>query len=277
LIVKDFSVSQEEFQLVQCATCSFVFTQHIPDEKSIGPYYKFDDYISHTDTQVGLVNKLYHYIRKKTLLKKLSWIKKYTKLNQGKILDIGCGTGAFLHTMQKNKWSIEGIEPDETARNKAKELYQLQPNNPEKLFNYPNSEYDAITMWHVLEHVHELDAYMQQLKKLLKPDGSIFIAVPNYTSYDANHYKNYWAAYDVPRHLYHFSPQAMKVLATNNGFEIETQLPMWYDSFYVSMLSEKYKKGNIIFAVIIGFFSTINTFFNKEKCSSITYVIRHKK
>ncbi len=277
LVVKDFSVSKEEFNLAKCQNCNFIFTQNVPAQASIAPYYKFEDYISHTDTQVGVVNKLYHFIRKRTLLKKLNWIKKYTNLNNGKILDIGCGTGAFLNTMQKNNWAIEGIEPDETARNKSKELYQFEPSNPEKLFNYPNNEFDAITMWHVLEHVHELDAYIQQLKKMLKPNGSIFIAVPNYTSYDAKYYKNYWAAYDVPRHLYHFSPQAMQVLATNNGFEIEAQLLMWYDSFYVSMLSEKYKNGNIFFAVIIGFFSTINTFFNKEKCSSLTYVLRHKK
>jgi 2-polyprenyl-3-methyl-5-hydroxy-6-metoxy-1,4-benzoquinol methylase len=276
LTVKDFSVSKDDFDLVICEGCSFVCTQNIPDENSIAPYYKFDDYISHTDTQVGLVNKLYHYIRKKTLLKKLSWLKKYTKLEKGNILDIGCGTGAFLETMQKNNWTIEGIEPDETARNKAKELYQLMPSNPSALFEYAPTKFDAITMWHVLEHVHELDAYVLQLKKLLANKGRIFIAVPNYTSYDAVHYKNYWAAYDVPRHLYHFSPKAMQVLASNYGFTIEAMQPMWYDSFYVSMLSEKYKKGNIIFAIINGFISNIKAFFNKDKCSSITYILQHK-
>ena len=133
-------------------------------------------------------------------------IEKTTEKSTGNVLDVGCGTGAFLHTMQKAEWQITGLEPDVTARKKAKELYNLNLDNPEKLFSLPSQSFDAITMWHVLEHVHDLHNYLYQLKKLLKTSGKLFIAVPNYTCYDEKVYKEFWAAYDVPRHLYHFSP-----------------------------------------------------------------------
>ncbi len=147
-----------------------------------------------------------------------------------------------------------------------------------EIFDMPHNTYDAITMWHVLEHVHELQAYVAQLKKMIRTKGKIFIAVPNYTSYDAKYYKEHWAAYDVPRHLYHFSPKSMATLLAAHGLKIDSIKPMWYDSFYVSMLSEKYKngKGNIIKAFVIGLLSNLNAFFNKEKCSSLIYIISTK-
>jgi 2-polyprenyl-3-methyl-5-hydroxy-6-metoxy-1,4-benzoquinol methylase len=275
LAVKDYTVSHENFDLMHCNECTLRFTQNISNQQNIGKYYASENYISHSDTQEGLVNKLYHSVRKRTLQAKQKLIVSKTKLKQGKILDIGSGTGAFLNSMQQAGWQVKGLEPDANARAKALELYQINTSPSHEIFDLPAERFDAITMWHVLEHVHELQAYIAQLKKMLKPGGKICIAVPNYTSYDAAHYDQYWAAYDVPRHLYHFSPKAMQNLINQHGMKIENILPMWYDSFYVSMLSEQYKngKGNIVKAFIAGLFSNIKTLFTKEKCSSLIYVI----
>jgi len=274
-LVKDYTVSGEYFSIEKCKTCTLLFTQNVAEQNEIGRYYASENYISHSDTQAGLVNKLYHLIRKKTLQSKKRLIEGETEKSNGNILDIGCGTGAFLHTMKTEGWKITGLEPDENAREKAKILYGIEPQPSNNIFNLPDYSYDAITMWHVLEHVHELHEYIGQLKNMLTDKGKIFIAVPNYTSYDAQHYGEFWAAYDVPRHLYHFSPAGMKRLVEQHGLTIKKIKPMWFDSFYVSMLSEKYKsgKGNLIKAFLMGFISNIKTLFSPDKCSSLIYII----
>jgi 2-polyprenyl-3-methyl-5-hydroxy-6-metoxy-1,4-benzoquinol methylase len=177
--------------------------------------------------------------------------------------------------MKDADWNITGLEPDDVARTKAAELYNIQPQEPGKLFELPAASFNAITMWHVLEHVHELHAYIKQITNLLTTNGKLFIAVPNYTSKDAAIYKEHWAAYDVPRHLYHFSPQSMEALLSQHGLKVIAFKPMWFDSFYVSMLSEQYKngKGNIIKAVFNGLISNLKAWGNVKKCSSVIYVI----
>jgi 2-polyprenyl-3-methyl-5-hydroxy-6-metoxy-1,4-benzoquinol methylase len=272
---KDYTVSKEIFIVAKCSACTHMFTQNVAAQKEIGKYYQSENYISHSDTQEGIVNKLYHAVRKRTLVSKKNLVQSETRKQQGKILDIGCGTGAFLHTMQLAGWGGIGLEPDDTARKKAEELYNIHPKPSHEIFDLPHNSYDAITMWHVLEHVHQLHEYIAQLKNMLATNGKIFIAVPNYTSYDAQHYAAYWAAYDVPRHLYHFSPASMKNLLEQHGLTIKKIKPMWFDSFYVSMLSEQYKnaKGNMVKAFFIGFLSNLKTVFNREKCSSVIYVI----
>lgn len=275
LNAKDHTVSQKIFSIWHCNNCTARFTQDIPPQEEIGAYYQSENYISHSDIKKGLVNRLYHIVRNRTISSKRSLIKKQTAKDKGAILDIGCGTGAFLNAMQETGWAITGLEPDETARKKAVELYGIHPLSPDHLFQLPAGSFDAITMWHVLEHVHDLHGYLKQIATLLHPQGKLFIAVPNYTSYDAAVYKENWAAYDVPRHLYHFSPESMESLLTTYNLQLTTLLPMWYDSFYVSMLSEKYKsgKGNLIKAFWNGFVSNLKAFSNKGKCSSVIYVI----
>ncbi len=277
-VVKDYTVSGEEYMLQHCTACSFVFTQDVPSQEEIGPYYASQNYISHSNTQKGIVNNLYHKVRKITLASKRKLVENITGITKGNHLDVGCGTGAFLNEMKTAGWNITGLEPDDTARKNAQELFNIQPQASHELFNLSVENYDAITMWHVLEHVHQLHEYVAQLKLLLKPDGKLFIAVPNYTSYDASHYQRFWAAYDVPRHLYHFSPASMRVLMEKHGLQVLQTKPMWFDSFYVSMLSEQYKngKGNIVKAFFIGFVSNIKALFNKERCSSVIYIIGKK-
>ena len=275
LTTKDYTVSQKEFVVWHCSNCTARFTQDVPEQNEIGMYYQSDNYISHSDTKKGFINTLYHAVRKRTLNKKKQLVIDKVGMLKGEILDIGCGTGAFLNTMKTAGWGITGVEPDEIARKKAQELYNINPQQPDKLFQLQPALYHAITMWHVLEHVHELHAYIKQLANLITPQGKIFIAVPNYTSKDAAIYKEHWAAYDVPRHLYHFSPASMQQLLTAYNLKLFTIKPMWYDSFYVSMLSEKYKngKGNIIKAFCYGFISNLKAMGDKSKCSSVIYVI----
>ena len=272
LSAKDYTVSAENFEIWECGNCSLRFTQNIPDAQHIGKYYKSEDYISHSDTKKGFINSLYHSVRKRTLQQKRNLVESFTNKSAGNILDIGAGTGAFLNAM--SGWNCSGTEPEENARNKAKELYGIDLKNAEALFSLPVSSFDAITMWHVLEHVHQLHENISQFKNLLKEDGKLFIAVPNYTSEDAKIYGQYWAAYDVPRHLYHFSPKSMKTLLNEHGLELKNVKPMWFDSVYVSLLSEKYKTGksNIVKAFMNGMKSNLKALSNKSKCSSVIYI-----
>ncbi len=274
LSVKDYTVSLEHFEIWECKRCTLRFTQNIPDQDEISPYYQSENYISHSNTNKGFVNKLYHLVRKRTLHQKKNLVIKTTGIINGSILDMGCGTGAFLNTMKQANWKVTGLEPDAIARRKAIELYSLQLESSEKLFSLPEESFDAITMWHVMEHIHDLHGSINQIKNLLKPQGKLFIAVPNHICYDEEIYKEFWAAYDVPRHLYHFSPESITELLSLHGLTILSKKPMWYDSFYVSMLSEKYKTGksNPIQAFLNGIVSNTKALANVDKCSSVIYV-----
>lgn len=275
ITVKDYTVSGERFAIMECSSCTLRFTQEVPDAASIAPYYKSENYISHTNTSKGLINRLYQAVRKRTLQQKKRLIENQTGISQGSLLDVGSGTGAFASTMQQAGWRVTGLEPDADARKVGKEEYHIELADINEFYQLPVSSYDAITMWHVLEHVHELQGYMAQLKSVLKDNGRLFIAVPNYTSKDAAIYKEYWAAYDVPRHLYHFSPQSMKLLVEKHGLKIVAYKAMWYDSFYVSLLSSKYKNGktNLIGSFFNGLRSNLKAMGDVKRCSSVIYVI----
>lgn len=272
---KDNTVSGEQFEIWECHSCTLRFTQDVPDPFSIGPYYKAEDYISHTNTSKGFINSLYQLVRKQTLGHKRKIINKITGLKKGRILDLGSGTGAFVNEMYLHGWDATGLEPDGDARKIAEETYHIELENTDQFYNLPAASFDAITLWHVLEHVHELHPYLEQLRKLLKHKGKLFIAVPNYTSSDAKNYNQHWAAYDVPRHLYHFSPHSMKQLMDFHQLFIIDLKPMWFDSFYISLLSSKYKNGrtNWIVAGWNGLWSDIITIRNKKKSSSVIYII----
>lgn len=274
----DFSVSLEDFEIFRCENCGFLFTQNIPRENESGKYYQSEKYISHSDTSKGLVNRLYHFVRTFTLQQKRRLIEKLSGNKKGTILDIGSGTGSFLKTMQDAGWNISGIEPDETARHNSEKINNISVAGPESIHHLSQASFDVVTMWHVLEHVHRLQEQIAQIQRLLKTDGKVFIAVPNHTSYDAKHYGKYWAAWDVPRHLYHFSPATMKTLAGKHGFEITAYKPMWFDSFYVSMLSEKYQSGKskLLKAFLTGIISNAKALINVQKCSSIIYILTKK-
>lgn len=280
LVCKDHTVSKENFQIWECSYCKLRFTQAVPDENAIAPYYQAEAYISHTDSEKGLINRLYMMARNYTLNWKVKMVKHTTGKTVGslKLLDIGAGTGAFVNHATKAGWIVKGLEPDAGARKICLDKYQLQLDSPEKLFEIPANEFDAVTMWHVLEHVHRLQDYIATIKKILKPQGVALIALPNYTSMDAKYYKEYWAAYDVPRHLYHFHPTSIEMLVDQHDMKVEEIKPMWLDAFYIAMLSEQYKnkKSNILSAVVNGLRSNLNAVGKTENCSSLVYIIRNK-
>ncbi|MBC7830349.1 MAG: class I SAM-dependent methyltransferase [Chitinophagaceae bacterium] len=275
LSATDHTVSHELFEIWHCSNCSLRFTQAVPDQDSIGRFYRSEEYISHTDTNKGIVNRMYRFVRGITVNNKRNIIHSHTHLSKGNLLDLGAGTGAFAVRMAKAGWTVSALEPDEQARKKAADLHSLQLQDSSKLFEFGKDSFDAITLWHVLEHVHALHEYLERIKEILKPGGILFIAVPNYISYDAAIYKEYWAAYDTPRHLYHFSPEAMQKLAGSHGLQVKKIRPMWFDSFYVSLLSEKYKTGhsNLIKGFWNGAISNIKALSNNKKASSLIYII----
>lgn len=271
---KDYTVSGEMFGIAHCKACTHRFTNPVPGQAEIGPYYKSAEYVSHTNTSKGLINALYQRVRKITLRSKRKLLERSTGLSKGAHLDVGSGAGAFLATMKAAGWDCLGLEPDPDARAVAKADFGVEAKPIEELFNLGEEKFDAITMWHVLEHVHELDAYMVKLKALLKDNGRLFIAVPNYTSFDGQKYQAKWAAYDVPRHLYHFSPTSMKRLLELNGLKLIEMKRMPYDSFYVSMLTERNNGGGMVKAIWIGWRSWWTALWSLERCSSLIYVIK---
>jgi 2-polyprenyl-3-methyl-5-hydroxy-6-metoxy-1,4-benzoquinol methylase len=276
LKAKDETVSKEVFEIWQCNNCLLRFTQDVPDSKNIGSYYQSAAYISHSNTSQGLVNKIYHTVRSFTLQLKRKLVEKSSGKKKGSLLDIGAGTGAFASTMKYNGWNVTGLEPDEIASANALKDFNIELQPTENLFTLPQKTFDVITLWHVLEHVHDLHKYFDAFYSLLVDGGILMIAVPNYTSYDAQTYSDNWAAYDVPRHLYHFSPQSMKLLLQKHHFTLVQQNPMWFDSFYVSLLSEKYISGktNFLKAFTNGTVSNLKTIGKTSNCSSVIYIAR---
>jgi len=278
IAAKDYTVSQQTFLIYECTRCGFRYTANAPDSNEIGSYYAAENYISHTNTSRGLINQLYHLVRSFTLKSKRRLVIRAAKQPKGNLLDVGAGTGFFVQEMMQTGWQVTGIEPDETARQKAKERAGIILDSPDLLWKLPSASFDVITLWHVLEHVHDLKGYLQQFHQLLKPTGTLIIAVPNYTSRDAHHYGAYWAAYDVPRHLYHFSPDSMEALLQTHQFQQPRLKPMWFDAFYVSMLSEKYKTthNRPIVGALQGLLSNSMAIFNRKKTSSLIYISNKK-
>lgn len=275
LRAKDYTATGETFAIYSCDNCASKYTAAPPAESVVGKYYNAPEYISHTDTKEGFVNRVYHIVRSITLKRKRSLVQSVTGKSTGSLLDVGCGTGAFAGQMFNAGWNVLGLEPDSNARNIAIEQHKIQALPSEELYKL-NASYDAITMWHVLEHVYDLNGYFIELHRLLKADGALIIAVPNHTSGDARTYKEFWAAWDVPRHLYHFSPKTIEFLAERHNFKLIRKKGMWFDSVYVSMLSEKYKKGSMIKGILNGFISNLNAMFNVSKCSSVIYILKKK-
>ena len=276
LKVKDHSVSGEIFELIENSEFGFLQTSPLPDLDKLSDYYKSEDYISHTDSKRNLFEKVYHLVRRISLKKKLYIINCFSNETK-RLLDVGCGTGDFLQTALKNNWLVSGIEPNANARDIANKKTNNSVFDTTQLSKFETHCFDAITLWHVLEHLPNLEDHLSTFKKLIKPNGTLVIAVPNYNSFDAKHYKEFWAAFDVPRHLWHFNKDSVSKLVSKYNMEVIKIKPMWFDSFYVSMLSEKYKKGklNPIRGFLIGLVSNIKALSTKE-ASSLIYIIKNR-
>ncbi|MBE7641661.1 methyltransferase domain-containing protein [Salegentibacter sp. BLCTC] len=265
VICKDHLVSGEEFWLQ--LRSDFEILETIPKPENVSAYYQSEDYISHTDASKSFTEKIYQAVKNFMLLQKIKWIHKVSKGNN--LLDIGAGTGDFLVTAKKKEWNVAGVEPNTQARKLAQEKgIELK----EDLTQFKDASFDVISMWHVLEHVPDLDSQIENLARLLKPNGVAVIAVPNFKSFDAKHYRKFWAAYDVPRHLWHFSQQGITELFKKHNFKKIQTKPLVFDSFYVSLLSEKNKTGqpNMLRAFKIGLQSNLKAQ-NTSEYSSLVY------
>lgn len=275
LTVKDYSVSGEEFQLHYNEELEMLETFPQPHEDQLPNYYISEDYISHTDAKRNVFEITYHLIRNLALRKKIKLINSFSNTSKN-LLDVGCGTGDFLQKAKSNGWNVKGIEPNKKARDISNAKINGQVFDATERLKLKQNSFDVITLWHVLEHLPKLDEQLESFKKLLKPNGVLIIAVPNYKSFDALYYKSFWAAYDVPRHLWHFSRTSIKNLFRNKKMDVVKTYPMKFDSYYVSLLSEKYKTGkmNFLNAFWVGVRSNIKAKFSGEY-SSLIYVIKN--
>ena len=272
----DHFVSRKDFAVFKCSDCGFLFTQDYPEESEIGAYYESEEYISHSDTSRGFSNKLYRIARTIMLGRKKVLVEKVTGLKKGKILDIGSGTGYFAAIMRKAGWQVKGVEINEKARNFSASNFGLEVDLPDRITSYDTNSFDCITLWHVLEHFHDPFKYISEIYRLLKPGAVCVVALPNSSSYDSTYYKQFWAAWDVPRHLWHFQPSTFRIFSEKSGFILENLETLLLDVFYISLLSERYKGSSMAFfkaiskAVIFSF----RSLFNKERSSSVIYLLR---
>jgi len=269
LKTKDYAVTGEEFELLYDESLKMLVTR--PQPLDLDRYYMSENYISHTDSSRSLFDKIYHVVKKYSLSKKVRLINQYS--SDGKtLLDVGAGTGDFLLTAKRKDWNVQGVEPNEDAKLRA---HEKGIDLCASIGTLTDTKYDVITLWHVLEHIPNLNDEIKKLVALLNEKGTLVVAVPNFKSYDAQHYKNFWAAYDVPRHLWHFSKEAIEKLFSAHGMKVINIKPMVFDSFYVSMLSEKYKTGsqNYLRAFVIGFLSNVKAWGSKEYSSHI-YILK---
>jgi len=274
LRTKDFFLTGKEFTIVQCSRCGFKFTNPRPGKDEISAYYESEDYLSHYTGKNDPKTRIYKWIRKINIRSKYRIINKYS--TGKKLLDIGCGTGEFLAYCRQKGLEVTGIEPGKKALEYASEKLQLPVYDELWLNNQKHQGFDIITLWHVLEHVHELRGRMKTIKDLLNPGGLLCIALPNPGSWDARHYKEYWAAYDLPRHLYHFDRSSMMKLAEKHELKLVKIIPMKWDAYYISLLSGKYrsKKSGFLKAVFNGYRSNLAGKCDNMNYSSLIYLLK---
>jgi len=276
LETKDYFFTKEKFELRRCSFCCLIFTNPRPSDDKLSRYYKTDKYLSHHSNKFTLISAIYKLVRNINIKNKYKLIKNIC--NQGDILDIGCGTGELITYLEQQGWNTIGVEPDDDARNFAREKNNVEVYPLSFLEENNNISFDVITMWHVLEHVSDLHLRMRQIVQKLKKDGTLIIAVPNIASLDASFYGPFWAGLDVPRHLYHFNEKSLSLLLQIHKFEIVNKIPMTFDALYVSWLSEKYRESTLPFlkGIIRGLISNRNAYKSKEY-SSMIFVVKAMK
>jgi 2-polyprenyl-3-methyl-5-hydroxy-6-metoxy-1,4-benzoquinol methylase len=272
----DHFISKESFIIARCTSCGFLFTQDYPDQNEIYKYYESDDYISHSNTSEGLINKIYHLIRYVMLCRKRRIIFKLTGRKNGNLLDVGSGAGHFASMMKRSGWTVKGIEISEKARISSATSFDLEIISPEEISGLDTNSYDCVTMWHVLEHFHDPHNYFLDIFRLLKPGGVCLVALPNCNSFDAKFYGQVWAAFDVPRHLWHFEPVTFGDFAAKSGLIAEEHLVLPFDVFYISVLSEKYKGSRwpFVTGILRATWFSLMALLNRKGSSSIIYVLR---
>jgi len=276
--IRDHFLTGETFRLLKCRRCGCGVTDPWPEGQEMNRYYRTEEYISHSASSTGIINKLYLLIRTFTLRKKYRLVRRVTGRSWGSILDVGCGSGELLQLFRKRHWIVGGIEPDENTRRKAISRYHLPISDSVALQDMLSGTFDVITCWHSLEHIAFLPDTLTQLRRLLAPGGTLIVAVPNHDSRDAMIYGPFWAAWDMPRHLFHFTPGAMEALMKQHHFRIVETIPLKMDAYYISMLSEKYRSGKPRYARALrnGYHSNRYARANKNGYSSMIYVLKQE-
>jgi SAM-dependent methyltransferase len=274
----DHFSSGEVFPVCECFHCGFRFTNNFPPEDAIGKYYDSPDYISHSDSDKGLINRLYHCFRKRMLKKKAELVASHATGNPVRLLDIGCGTGYFLQAAKERGWIVSGIEKEAKARERAAARTGLTVKDENGLQEMENASFDAVTLWHVLEHLENLNGTIGKIREIITPEGIVVLALPNCRSYDAGFYKERWAAYDIPRHLWHFSPGSIERLLAVHHLKIVKRVRMPLDAFYISLLSEKYRGSNPLIqygrAFMVGVAGFLRSLSDLGQASSIIYIAK---
>jgi len=275
LRVKDHFLSKEEFDIFRCDDCGFLFTQDHPGENAISDYYKSEEYLSHNDRTRSLSALLYRIVRSLMLNRKLGIVKRFSGLNSGTLLDIGSGSGHFVSFMKVKGWRVSGIEINMKAREESSQKFDIQIFDPAQISILASGSFDCITLWHSLEHFQDPFKYAGEIKRLLKPEGVCVLALPNSASCDAQYYREFWGAWDVPRHLWHFNPDTFRAFSEKSGFTLIDTLSLPLDVFYISTLSEKYRSSGLYFisGIIKGIWFSLLSAFKKERRSSMIYIL----
>ena len=263
------------FTVCACGACGFRFTNPYPSQEDIHVFYESDDYVPVSNTTKGLINKGYHVARRVMLRAKRSLVNRLAGRTSGRLLDIGCGTGEFAGIMKEAGWQVQGVEPYGPARESAAARFGVPVADVPEQAGLPERAYDVITLWHVLEHAHDLNRSMRELERLLAPGGTVLIGVPNYTCYDAGFYRENWAAYDTPRHLFHFAPETMRRLAARHGFEVAAIRPLLFDPLYIPLLTEKEREDRSwLRGLWVAGVSFAVSLLHPARCTALAYVLR---
>lgn len=276
LWAKDLFLTQETFEIHECLKCGLLFTEPRPKPEEIGKYYQSDEYYSHKENKKGFIPRIYESVKKVNLKRKVNMAT--AGLQVGKMLEIGCGVGDFIQEMEQQGWDCTGIEPSNDAKAIAKKKVKAKLYEPQDISTLSDERFDLITMWHVLEHVDDLKDEIHHLQRLLKKGGRLVLALPNFKSYDAQYYKEFWAAYDVPRHLNHFCQETINTIFTKNGFVLKKTNKLIWDAYYISFMSEKYEnhKLPLMKGLFRGWISNQKARKSGE-WSSLVYVLERQK
>jgi len=258
--IKDI-LNINSFTIAQC-DCGFCFVNPRPSEKELKKYYHTDDYLPHSKGK-GVLFLLYRIVQK------ISFYNKFLLLRNLKEkithLDYGGGDGRFSNY----------VNSKENATSSFYDPYYKNSLNAD----FKKKEYNIITLWHVLEHAYDLDILFENIEKSLENRGKLVVAVPNFDSLERNIYKENWAAYDLPRHLYHFNNISLEKLLRSKGYKIIDKKRMLFDTFYISILSSmKISNISVIKSLFVALFISIKVIIKgPEFSSSLLYVCEKEK